>query len=114
VISAYLEGKQNQLGEFGYNRDGKPGKLRIMVGLLTDELGEPLAVRVFKGNTGDPDAVAARSEILKRRFGATEVGTEGTEGTVSIFAELSAQRFVARASRPCTRPGRPCHNFCNY
>jgi hypothetical protein len=25
------------VGEFGYNRDGKKGKLQIVVGLLTDE-----------------------------------------------------------------------------
>ena len=43
ITSSYLEGEQNELGEFGYNRDGKKGKLQIVLGLLTDAEGEPLA-----------------------------------------------------------------------
>ena len=54
VTSTYLEGEHNALGEFGYNRDGKRGKLQIVIGLLTDPAGEPLEVRVFRGNTADP------------------------------------------------------------
>src|SRR5207244_4527586 len=57
VTSSYLEGECNELGEFGYNRDGKRGKLQIVIGLLSDAEGEPLAVRVFEGNTGDPTTV---------------------------------------------------------
>jgi len=82
VTSSYLEGTQNELGEFGYNRDGKKGKLQIVVGLLTDEKGEPLAVRVFKGNTADPDTVAAQIEILKQEFGVQEVVFVGDRGMV--------------------------------
>src|SRR5664279_6057191 len=56
VTSSYLEGEHNALGEFGYNRDGKKGKRQIVIGLLTDPSGEPLAVRVFSGNTADPES----------------------------------------------------------
>jgi len=41
VTSSYLEGEHNALGEFGYNRDGKRGKLQIVIGLLADSEGEP-------------------------------------------------------------------------
>src|SRR5690242_2937434 len=34
VTSSYLEGTQNQLGAFGYNRDGKRAKMQIVIGLL--------------------------------------------------------------------------------
>jgi transposase len=54
VTSSYLDGQHNPLGEFGYNRDGKRGKLQIAIGLLTDSEGEPLAARVFAGNNSDP------------------------------------------------------------
>lgn len=37
VTSSYLEGEHNELGAFGYNRDGKHGKLQIGIGLLTDD-----------------------------------------------------------------------------
>ena len=50
VTSSYLEGEHNELAAYGYNRDRKQGKLQIVVGLLTDRQGEPLAVRVFAGN----------------------------------------------------------------
>ena len=65
VTSSYLEGECNELGEFGYNRDGKKGKLQIVIGLLTDAAGEPLAVRVFEGNRSDPTTVAEQIKIVK-------------------------------------------------
>ncbi|KJU86625.1 transposase IS4 family protein, partial [Candidatus Magnetobacterium bavaricum] len=51
VTSSYLEGQQNELAAYGYNRDGKKAKKQIVIGLLTDDNGIPVAVRVFKGNT---------------------------------------------------------------
>ena len=53
VTSSYLEGMENELSDWGYNRDGKKGKLQIVIGLLTDEDGVPISVEVFKGNTND-------------------------------------------------------------
>jgi transposase len=45
--SSSLEGEQNELVTYGYNRDGKRGKKQIVVGLLTDKAGEPLASGVL-------------------------------------------------------------------
>jgi len=53
VTSSYLEGTQNELSAFGYNRDGKRGKRQIVIGLLCNETGVPLSVEVFAGNTQD-------------------------------------------------------------
>ena len=53
VTSSYLEGENNELAEYGYNRDKKKGKKQIVIGLLTASDGIPVAVRVFKGNTSD-------------------------------------------------------------
>jgi transposase len=82
VTSSYLEGEHNALGEFGYNRDGKRGKLQIVIGLLADQAGEPLAVRVFAGNTADPSTVAAQIEILTKQFAIAEVIFVGDRGMV--------------------------------
>jgi len=82
VTSTYLEGEKNQLAEFGYNRDGKRGKLQIVVGLLTDAQGEPLAVRVFSGSTADPTTVPQQIEIVKQQFGVSEVVFVGDRGMV--------------------------------
>lgn len=82
VTSSYFEGEQNELAAFGYNRDGKRGKPQIVIGLLTAEDGDPLAVRVFEGNTADPSTVAEQIETLKTRFGVTEVVMVGDRGMI--------------------------------
>jgi len=46
VTSSYLEGLQNELGEFGYNRDEKKGKQQIVIGLMTDGEGWPICIEV--------------------------------------------------------------------
>jgi transposase len=95
VTSSYLEGEQNELGAYGSNRDGKKGKRQIVVGLLTDEAGEPFAVRVFEGNTADPSTVSTPIAILKQRFHVAEVVFVGDRGMVKAKgkATLAAERF---------------------
>src|SRR6266851_4744420 len=82
VTSSYLEGQGNELGEFGYNRDGKRGKLQIVIGLLTDAEGEPLAVRVFAGHTADPTTVVEQIKIIKEQFQVGELVFVGDRGMV--------------------------------
>ena len=82
VTSSYLEGEQNELGRFGYNRDGKRGKQQMVIGLLTADDGEPLAVRVFEGNTADPSTVAEQINLLKEQFGVDEVVLVGDRGMI--------------------------------
>ena len=82
VTSSYLEGEHNALGEYGYNRDGKRGKLQIVIGLLADSEGEPLAVRVFAGNTADPVTVADQIKLVKEQFGVEELVFVGDRGMV--------------------------------
>jgi transposase len=95
VTSSYLEGEQNELGAYGYNRDGKKGKRQIVVGLLTDAAGEPFAVRVFEGNTADPSTVPTSIAILKQRFHVAEVVFVGDRGMVKAKgkARLAAERL---------------------
>lgn len=95
VTSSYFEGECNELGAYGYNRDGKKGKLQIVIGLLTAEDGEPLAVRVFEGNTADPATVADQITLLKEQFGITEVVMVGDRGMIKAKgkAALSAEGF---------------------
>ena len=82
VTSSYFEGEQNELAEYGHNRDGKKGKKQIVIGLLTADDGEPLAVKIFKGNTADPVTVADQIQILKHRFKIDEVVFVGDRGMV--------------------------------
>ena len=36
ITPSYVEGEHCPLAAFGYNRDGKKGKIQIVIGLLTD------------------------------------------------------------------------------
>jgi transposase len=93
VTSSYFEGECNELAQYGYNRDGKRGKKQIVIGLLTADDGEPLAIRVFDGNTSDPTTVATQIEVLKTQFGVTEVILVGDRGMIKAKGKeaLSAE-----------------------
>lgn len=77
VTSSYLEGMHNELAEYGYNRDKKSGKKQIVIGLLTDNQGDPIAVRVFKGNTSDGKTVKTQIDALRNQFKVKNVTMVG-------------------------------------
>jgi hypothetical protein len=103
VTSAYLEGVSNELGAFGYNRDGKKGKLQIVVGLLAGPDGLPVAVRVFEGNTNDTKTVSEQVRILAESFGVTEVTLVGDRGMLKgpqIAALPDDFRYITAITKP--------------
>src|SRR6266568_2146228 len=77
VSSAAFEGRTCPLGAVGHPKDGVHGRLQIVYGLLTSPEGIPIAIEVFKGNTGDPKTVAAQVTKVKDRFGLTRVVLAG-------------------------------------
>lgn len=77
VTSSYLEGDHNELSAYGYNRDKKRGKKQIVVGLLTNSKGYPVAVRVFKGNTSDSKTVSDQIKLLQEKFEVKRVTLVG-------------------------------------
>jgi transposase len=95
VTSSYLEGMQNILAAFGYNRDGKKGKMQLVIGLLEGPDGTPLAVRVFEGNTKDTKTVAEQVQILASGFGVSGVTLVGDRGMIKYpeIKRLNAQFF---------------------
>lgn len=82
VTSVYFEGLENELADFGYNRDGKRGKKQLVAGLLTDGDGEPISIQLYRGNTGDPPTFLDAVQKLKVRFGAEEVALVGDRGMI--------------------------------
>jgi hypothetical protein len=82
VTSSYLEGQDNALGAYGYNRDGKKGKKQIIIGLLCDEHGEPVSTEVFRGNTQDPATFASQIQKASERFGCEHVTFVGDRGMI--------------------------------
>ncbi len=80
VTSVYFEGSKCPLAQFGYSRDGKRGKLRIVFALLCNREGCPVAVEVFEGNTADPTTVRTQLETLRERFALSRVVLVGDRG----------------------------------
>jgi hypothetical protein len=107
ITSSYLEGRHNALGEYGYNRDGKRGKLQIVIGLLAGRAGEPLAVRVFAGNTGDPATVVEQIRIVKEQFGVQELVFVGDRGMVRSKGQQALKaaglRYISALTDPQIR-----------
>ena len=83
VSSSYMEGRCCPLAKFGYNRDGKNGKLQIVYGLLCSSNGCPIAVEVFEGNTSDPKTLSVQIEKLKQRFGLKRIVLVGDRGMIT-------------------------------
>ena len=83
VSSAAFEGRTCPLGALGHPKDGVHGRLQIVYGLLTTKEGIPVAIEVFKGNTGDPKTVASQVQKLKERFSLTHVVLVGNRGMLT-------------------------------
>ena len=107
VTSSYFEGEHNELADYGYNRDGKKGKKQIVIGVLTGADGEPLAVRVFEGNTADVSTVGEQIELLRQQFGVTDVVFVGDRGMLKAKGKeaLGAQgwRYISALTKPQIR-----------
>lgn len=91
VTSTYLEGRHCPLAAHGYSRDGKPGKMQLVFGLLTTAEGCPVAVEVFAGNTADPATLASAVQKARERFGLKRVVWVADRGLLTnarIEAEL--------------------------
>ena len=83
LSSSYFEGVTCPLAALGHNRDGKAGKLQVNYGLLTDSRGCPVAVSVFKGNTGDPKTLLPQVKKLQESFALDELVLVGDRGMIS-------------------------------
>ena len=95
VTSSYLEGVQNVLAAFGYNRDGKRGKKQLVIVLLSGPDGIPVVVRVFEGNTPDTGTVAEQVRILASNFGVKAITVVGDRGMLkqTEIGLLNEERF---------------------
>ena len=83
LTSTYFEGRRCPLGKLGHSRDERSGNPQIVIGLMTNGDGCPVAVEVFEGNTADPATVAKQVEKLRRRFGLEQMILVGDRGTLT-------------------------------
>ena len=106
VTSSYFEGTHNELSAFGYNRDGKKGKQQIVIGLLCSEVGVPLSVEVFTGNTQDPKTFAPQIKKVAERFGTKEVTFVGDRGMIKSqqIEQLGSKQYGFHYITAITKP----------
>jgi transposase len=83
LTSSYFEGVTCALAARGHDRDGKKGKLQVNYGLLTNAQGIPVAVSVFKGNTGDAKTVLPQVQKLREDFGIERFVLVGDRGMIA-------------------------------
>ena len=103
LSSSWLEGSHCPLAARGYSRDGKKGKLQIEYGLLTDPEGRPVAVRVFPGNTGntgDPAAFTAITDVVRNKFGLAQMVMVGDRGMITSARIAALNQLEDGTARP--------------
>jgi transposase len=83
VTSTYFEGHCCPLAQYGYSRDERRGNPQIVLGVLTNDEGCPVACEVFEGNTADPKTVASQIAKLRERFELQDVVLVGDRGMLT-------------------------------
>ena len=83
LTSTWLTGRCCELAARGHSRDAKRDDPQIVFGLICSADGCPIAVEVFKGNTGDPATVAPQVAKLKTRFGIEHLAWVGDRGMLT-------------------------------
>lgn len=95
LTSTYFEGEHCLIARFGYNRDGKRGKLQVVIGMTADTQGRPVSVEVFEGNTKDSETMEDKIKELRETYGIEEIVFVGDRGvsTIGNLEKLHAAGF---------------------
>jgi hypothetical protein len=91
LTSTSCEGRPGPLAQCGHSRDGKKGKVQMVVGLVCNAAGCPVAVAVFPGNTGDPTTLAPHLQTWRGQFHLQRMVLVGDRGLLTdarLRAEL--------------------------
>ena len=85
ITSSYMEGEYeaSEIVLFGYNRDGKRGHEQMVIGLICNEEGCPVAVEVFAGNTQDASTVPDKINQIQQQYGLTQLIFVGDRGMIT-------------------------------
>ena len=79
----------------------------MVAGLLTDGVGEPLAIQLYAGNTSDPPTFLDAVEQLKVRFGTEEIAVVGDRGMIKALGQAAVGeanfRYVTALTDPQVR-----------
>jgi transposase len=83
LTSVYFEGEQAEMAVPGYRRDHRPDADQIVIGLVMNGEGLPIAHHVFAGNTVDKATVAQVVTDLEQRFCIKDIIFVGDRGLLT-------------------------------
>jgi hypothetical protein len=83
VTRVPFESRTCQLAAFGRPTSKAKSQLQVLFGMLGTPEGIPVAVEVFRGNTGDPDTVRPALDRVQERFGLERVVMVGDRGMLT-------------------------------
>jgi Transposase DDE domain len=94
LTSSWVTGRCCELAARGYSRDGKKGCEQIEYGVLCDPHGRPVAVRVFSGNTADPQSFTEIVTVVKDKLAIDKLVLVGDRGMITS-ARIDALRELS-------------------
>jgi transposase len=109
LTSTYFEGQalKNSKAKRGYSRDKRPDCKQVVVGLVINKDGFPLAHEIFEGNTQDRQTLADMLDLLDRRVGIqpgqTVVIDRGMAFDENLEQIASRDLHYIVATRQCER-----------
>jgi transposase len=85
ITSSYTEGEyeNSEIVTYGYNRDKKRGYKQIVIGLLCNSDGCPVAVEIYSGNTQDAQTVEEKIKEVQSKYEISEIIFVGDRGMIT-------------------------------
>ncbi|WP_166155405.1 IS1634 family transposase [Neochlamydia sp. AcF84] len=94
VTTLYFEGVlPDSLRDFGFSKDAKFGEVQVVVGMLVDQEGRPIALGIFPGNTFESKTLEEALKTLQERFKIQHVMIVADRG---INSKLNLKRIKDR------------------
>jgi len=87
TTSTYFEGTDAENAEHGFSKDKRFDRYQVIVAMVCDKHGRPLAVEVWPGNTTDVDTVQSQIDVLRERFDVENgvfIGDNGMYSQVNL------------------------------
>lgn len=84
TTSIYFEGEGGEsLGQHGHSKDSRPDLHQMVVGVILNEEGHPVACELWPGNTSDVTTLIPVAKRLTQRFGIHHVCLVADRGMIS-------------------------------
>jgi hypothetical protein len=99
LTTIWLEGDydDSSLADYGYSKEGRRGNKQVLLGVLTNKDGIPVAGEVFRGNTAEQTTVLAKARLLAKENGIADLVLVADRGllTPARIAEVKAEGMHA-------------------